>query len=140
MQIKAAPQRCRIPIPITRRSNGDCQSGSSPGSSSSLACAFPRSPSVTSMQARSLLQWRDRSGLRASALPAFSVRWNPSTPDPIVMLLYNIHDSTLDDHCQPPKKWRAISIKNCHLPCFIHSLFISRIARVLVPTMFQTMD
>ena len=52
------------------------------------------------MQARSLLQWRDRSGLRASALPAFSVRWNPSTPDPIVILLYNIHGSTLDDHCQ----------------------------------------
>jgi len=34
-------QRIKIPIPITRRSNGDCQSGSSPGSSSSLARAFP---------------------------------------------------------------------------------------------------
>ena len=35
--------RCAIiPFPITRRSNGDCQLGSSPGSRSSLLCAFPR--------------------------------------------------------------------------------------------------
>ena len=37
----------KISIPITRRSNGDCQSGSSPGSSSSHVCAFPRITSVT---------------------------------------------------------------------------------------------
>ena len=35
--------RCAIiPFPITRRSNGDCQLGSSPGSRSSLLRAFPR--------------------------------------------------------------------------------------------------
>ena len=35
------------PLPIARRSNGDCQSGSSPGFSSSLLCAFPGSLPVT---------------------------------------------------------------------------------------------
>src|SRR5574344_153307 len=35
------------PLPIARRSNGDCQSGSSPGSSSSFFCAFPGSLPVT---------------------------------------------------------------------------------------------
>jgi len=32
----------KIPFPIARRSNGDRQSGSSPGSSSSYTCTFPR--------------------------------------------------------------------------------------------------
>ena len=48
-------------LPIARRSNGNRQSGSSPGSSSSLLRAFPGFPSGI-LRIRSLLQWRDRAG------------------------------------------------------------------------------
>ena len=48
-------------LPIARRSNGDCQIGSSSDSSSSIFCAFPdRSSDV--LQNLSLLQRRDRAG------------------------------------------------------------------------------
>ena len=48
-------------LPIARRSNGNRQSGSSPGSSSSLLRTFPGFPSGI-LRIRSLLQWRDRAG------------------------------------------------------------------------------
>ena len=54
-RIKSPPKRRRKdadrpaqdadPLPVARRSDGDRQSGSSPGSSSSLLCAFPSFPS-----------------------------------------------------------------------------------------------
>ena len=54
-RIKSPPKRRRKdadrpaqdadPLPVARRSDGDRQSGSSPGFSSSLLCTFPSSPS-----------------------------------------------------------------------------------------------
>ena len=65
------------PSPSLAGSNGDRRSGSSPGSSSSLLCAFPGSTPVDKLQIRSLIQWRDRAGLQ----PAFLL--SLSTPNPI---------------------------------------------------------
>ena len=78
----------QIPFPIARRllkpmaSNGDCQSGSSPGSRSSLFCAFPRFPSVTSCRFAPCYSGGTAPVLHRSSLLSLA------TPDPIDMKFY----------------------------------------------------
>ena len=95
------------PFPIARRSrklqkrdenrpqtfiisDGGCQSGSSPGSRSSRACAFPgetNRPSDVTMQVCSLIQWRDRTGFAPVSLlsPKMATleKTSPSSPQKI---------------------------------------------------------
>ena len=80
--------------PSPDSSDGDCRSGNSPGSRSSLLCAFPRFPPVTFLrtpqgtgQIRSLIQWRDRTGIP----PDFLIK--SSTPDPMHMKLSMLRES-----------------------------------------------
>ena len=68
------------PLPIARRSDGDRRSGSSPGSSSSLLCAFPGLPSDVSCRFA-----RCYSGGTAPALPASLL--SLATPDPSICCL-----------------------------------------------------
>lgn len=70
-------------LPVARRSNGDCQTGSSPDSGSSLSRAFPKLCSSGILRERSPLQWRDRAGF-APDFPIKPIR----APIPICYFCY----------------------------------------------------
>ena len=109
----------KISIPVTRRSIGDCQLGSSPGFSSSFLCAFPRKTLSDQERCASFCKVaRCYSGVTALACTKFPIKSKDTQFNHIKFLLYN-NMRLITCQSKPPGKWIGQN-KRCflynHLP------------------------